>query len=143
VDNNFVETIISIAPNLFYGTTIAVNLLVLSKHKTENKTQFIDASGEDFFKKATNNNVLTDEHIATIMDIFDKKEDVEHVAVSIDNTKIAENDYNLSVSSYVVAKDNREKVDIAVLNEEVSKTVEKINTLRADIDKIINEIENA
>ena len=143
MDNNFVETIISIAPNLFYGTTIAVNLLVLSKHKTENKTQFIDASGEDFFKKATNNNVLTDEHIATIMDIFDKKEDVEHVAVSIDNTKIAENDYNLSVSSYVVAKDNREKVDIAVLNEEVSKTVEKINTLRADIDKIINEIENA
>ena len=117
--------------------------MVLSKHKTDTKTQFIDASGEDFFKKATNNNVLTDEHIATIMDIFDKKEDVEHVAVSIDNTKIAENDYNLSVSSYVVAKDNREKVDIAVLNEEVSKTVEKINMLRADIDKIINEIENA
>ena len=141
VDNNFVETIISIAPNLFYGTSIAVTLLVLSKHKTENKTQFIDASGDDFFKKATNNNVLTDEHIATIMDMFDKKEDVEHVAVSIDNTKIAENDYNLSVSSYVVAKDNREKINIAELNEEVSKTVEKINTLRADIDLIINEIE--
>jgi type I restriction enzyme M protein len=75
------------------------------------------------------------------MDIFDKKEDVEHVAVSIDNTKIAENDYNLSVSSYVVGKDNREKINIAELNEEVSKTVEKINTLRADIDLIINEIE--
>jgi type I restriction enzyme M protein len=141
VDNNFVETIISIAPNLFYGTSIAVTLLVLSKHKTENKTQFIDASGDDFFNKATNNNVLTDDHIATIMGIFDKKEDVEHVAVLIDNTKIAENDYNLSVSSYVVAKDNREKINIAELNEEVSKTVEKINTLRADIDLIINEIE--
>jgi len=141
VDNNFVETIISIAPNLFYGTSIAVTLLVLSKHKTDTKTQFIDASGEDFFKKATNNNILTDEHIATIMDIFDKKEDVEHVAVSIDNSKIAENDYNLSVSSYVVAKDNREKINIAELNEEVSKTVEKINTLRADIDLIIKEIE--
>jgi type I restriction enzyme M protein len=141
VDNNFVETIISIAPNLFYGTSIAVTLLVLSKHKTENKTQFIDASGDDFFKKATNNNVLTDDHIATIMDMFDKKEDVEHVAVSIDNTKIAENDYNLSVSSYVVAKDNREKINIAELNEEVSKTVEKINSLRADIDLIIKEIE--
>ena len=113
VDNNFVETIISIAPNLFYGTSIAVTLLVLSKHKTDTKTQFIDASGDDFFKKATNNNVLTDEHIATIMDMFDKKEDVEHVAVLIDNTKIAENDYNLSVSSYVVAKDNREKINIA------------------------------
>lgn len=141
VDNNFVETIISIAPNLFYGTSIAVTLLVLSKHKTDTKTQFIDASGDDFFKKATNNNVLTDDHIATIMGIFDKKEDVEHVAVSIDNTKIAENDYNLSVSSYVVAKDNREKINIAELNEEVSKTVEKINTLRADIDLIIKEIE--
>jgi len=141
VDNNFVETIISIAPNLFYGTSIAVNLLVLSKHKTNNTTQFIDASGEDFFKKATNNNVLTDEHIAKIMDIFDKKEDVEYVAVSIDNTKIAENDYNLSVSSYVVAKDNREKINIAELNKEVSKTVEKIDKLRADIDLIIKEIE--
>ncbi len=141
VDNNFVETIISIAPNLFYGTSIAVNLLVLSKHKTNSKTQFIDASGEGFFKKATNNNMLTDEHIAKIMDIFDKKEDVEHVAVSIDNTKIAENDYNLSVSSYVVAKDNREKINIAELNKEVSKTVDKINKLRADIDAIVKEIE--
>ena len=141
VDNNFVETIISIAPNLFYGTSIAVNLLVLSKHKTNNTTQFIDASGEDFFKKATNNNVLTDEHIAKIMDIFDKKEDVEHVAVSIDNTKIAANDYNLSVSSYVEAKDNREKVDIAELNKVVAETVAKIDKLRADIDIIIKEIE--
>jgi len=141
VDNNFVETIISVAPNLFYGTSIAVTLLVLSKHKTESKTQFIDASGEAFFKKVTNNNVLEDKHIERIMDIFDNKEDVEYVAVSIDNTKIAENDYNLSVSSYVVSKDIREKVDIVELNNEVSKTVEKINKLRAEINSIINEIE--
>jgi type I restriction enzyme M protein len=141
VDNNFVETIISVAPNLFYGTTIAVTLLVLSKHKTDNKTQFIDASGEDFFKKVTNNNVMTDDHIAKIMELFDRKEDVEHVAISIDNTIIAVNDYNLSVSSYVEAKDNREKINIAELNIEVSKTVEKINTLRIDIDAIIKEIE--
>ena len=141
VDNNYVETIISVAPNLFYGTSIAVTLLVLSKHKTENKTQFIDASGEDFFKKVTNNNVMTDAHIEKIMEIFDSKEDVEHVAKSIDNTKIADNDYNLSVSSYVEAKDRREKVDITQLNNEVSKTVEKIDKLRIDIDAIINEIE--
>jgi type I restriction enzyme M protein len=141
VDNNFVETIISVAPNLFFGTSIAVTLLVLSKHKTENTTQFIDASGEDFFKKVGNINMLTDEHIENIMNIFDKKEDVEHVAVSIDNTKIAENDYNLSVSSYVLGKDNREKINIAELNKEVSKTVEKINTLRTSIDEIINQIE--
>ena len=141
VDNNFVETIISLAPNLFYGTPIAVTLLVLSKHKTENKTQFIDASGEAFFKKVTNNNLITDKHIERIMEIFDSKADVEYVAVSIDNTKIAENEYNLSVSSYVVAKDHRVKINIDELNEEVSITVEKINTLRADIDLIINEIE--
>jgi type I restriction enzyme M protein len=141
VDNNFVETIISVAPNLFYGTSIAVTLLVLSKHKTDNKTQFIDASGEDFFKKVTNNNVMTDDHIEKIMEIFDRKEDIEHIAVSIDNTKIAENDYNLSVSSYVEAKDIREKINIAKLNVEVSKTVEKIINLRADIDTIIKEIE--
>lgn len=141
VDNNFIETIIALAPNLFYGTSIAVYILVLSKHKTDTKIQFIDASGEDFYKKATNNNVLTDEHIEKIMQIFDSKKDVKHVAVSIDNTKIAENDYNLSVSSYVEAKDNKEKIDIAELNNEIAKTVEKINSLRASIDEIIKEIE--
>lgn len=141
VDNNFVETVISLAPNLFFGTSIAVNILVLSKHKTDTKTQFIDASGEDFFKKVTNNNMLEDAHIEKIMEIFDRKADVAHVAVSIDNQLIGENDYNLSVSSYVEAKDNREKVDIKELNAEISKTVEKIDRLRIDIDKIIAEIE--
>ena len=142
VDNNFVETIISLAPNLFFGTSISVTILVLSKHKTENKTQFIDASGEDFFKKVTNNNVLKDKHIEKIMEIFDSKADVAYVAKTIDNTKIAENDYNLSVSSYIEAKDNRERVDIVKLNAEIAETVTKIDKLRVDIDAIINEIES-
>lgn len=141
VDNNFVETVISLAPNLFYGTSIAVNILVLAKNKRDSKTQFIDASGEEFFKKVTNNNLLEDKHIERIMEIFDRKEDVEYTAKSVDNKVIAENDYNLSVSSYVEAKDNREKVDIAELNAEISKTVAKINALRADIDSIVAEIE--
>ena len=141
VDNNYVESVISLAPNLFYGTSIAVNLLVLSKHKSDTKTQFIDASGEDFFKKVTNNNLMTDDHIAKVMELFADKEDVAHVAVSVDNTKIAENDYNLSVSSYVEAKDTREKINIAELNQEVEQTVKKITQLRADIDAIIKEIE--
>ena len=141
VDNNYVETVISLAPNLFYGTPIAVNILVLSKHKTDTKTQFIDVSSGDFFKKVTNNNVMTDEHIAKVMEMFDNKEEVEHVTTSIDNTKIAENDYNLSVSSYVAPKDSREKINIVELNSEISKTVEKIDKLRADIDKIVKEIE--
>ena len=141
MDNNFVETIISVAPNLFYGTSIAVTILVLSKHKTDNTTQFIDASGEDFFKKVTNNNMMTDAHIEKIMELFDSKVDVEHIAKSIDNTKIADNDYNLSVSSYVEPKNNRVKTNIVELNKEVTKTVIKIDKLRADIDAIINEIE--
>jgi len=141
VDNNFVETIISVAPNLFYGTSIAVTLLVLSKKKTDNKTQFIDASGDSFYKKVTNNNVLTDDHIDQIMHIFESKEDIAHVAISIDNTKIAENDYNLSVSSYVEVKDNKVQVDIVVLDDEIAKTVEKINALRMSIDDIVKEIE--
>ena len=141
VDNNFVESIISIAPNLFFGTSISVTLLVLSKNKKENKTQFIDASGDQFFKKVSNTNVLTDEHIDKIMDMFDTKKDVPNVAVYVDNKIIAENDYNLSVSSYVVAKDNREYVNIQQLNEEISTTVDKITSLRANIDEIIKEIE--
>lgn len=141
VDNNFVESVISLPPNLFYGTSIAVNILVLSKHKTEPKTQFIDASGEDFFKKETNNNVLLPEHTDRILDIFGNKEEVQYVATLVDNAQIAENDYNLSVSSYVEAEDKREVIDIAKLNAEVAQTVKRIDVLRADIDEIIKELE--
>ncbi len=142
IDNNYVETVIALPPNLFYGTSIAVNILVLSKHKPDTLTQFIDASGEDFFKKETNNNVLTDEHITRIMYLFSSKEEVSHIAVQVDNQQIAENDYNLSVSSYVEAKDTREVIDIKQLNAEVAQTVIRINELRADIEEIIREIEN-
>ena len=141
VDNNFVETVISLAPNLFYGTSIAVNILVLSKHKTDTKTQFIDASGEKFFKKETNNNILTPDHIEIIMQLFDSKEDKDHVSKSVDNDKIAEENYNLSVSSYVEAKDTREVIDINVLNAKIKKTVSNIDRLRAEIDEIVAEIE--
>ena len=141
VDNNFVETVISLPSNLFYGTSIAVNILVLSKHKNDATTQFIDASGEDFFKKETNNNVLLPEHIKRIVEIFGNKEEVQYVATSVDNAKIAENDYNLSVSSYVEAEDKREVIDINKLNADVAETVKRIDSLRADIDEIIKELE--
>lgn len=141
VDNNFVETVISLAPNLFYGTSIAVNILVISKHKTDTKTQFIDASGETFFKKVTNNNKLEPNHIEAILNIFDSKENIEHVAVTIDNQKISENEYNLSVSSYVEAKDTREVIQIETLNQELEGTVQSINEFRNSIANIIKEIE--
>ena len=141
VDNNYVETVISLAPNLFFGTTIAVNILVLSKHKTDTTTQFIDASA--LFKKETNNNVLLDAHIDQIMAVFDSKVNVEHFAQSIPFEQVAANGYNLSVSSYVEAKDTREVVDITQLNAELKTTVAKISQLRASIDAIVAEIEGA
>lgn len=141
VDNNYVETVISLAPNLFYGTTIAVNILVLSKHKKDMSIQFIDASGEDYFKKETNTNVLTDDHIKKIMQVFDCKNNVDHFAQSIPFERIKANDYNLSVSSYVEAKDTREVVNIAQLNAELKHTVTKIDQLRKDIETIVSEIE--
>lgn len=141
VKENFVETVISLPANLFFGTSIGVNILVLSKHKSEYKTQFIDATGEDFYKKVTNNNMLEDTHIEKIMQLFDSKENVEHVAITIENEKIAENDYNLSVSSYVEAVDTREVINIEVLNNELADTVNNITTLRTAIDNLIKEIE--
>lgn len=139
VEQNVVETVIALPPNLFFGTSIATNILVLSKHKMDTKTQFIDASG--LFKKETNNNVLTDEHIAEILKLFADKVDVEHLAKSVENSQIAENEYNLAVSSYVEQKDTREVINIVELNEEICKTVAKIDRLRADIDAIVAEIE--
>lgn len=141
VDNNYIETVISLAPNLFFGTSIAVNILVLSKHKADTRVQFIDASG--LFKKSTNNNILTDEHIENIMQVFDSKDDTEYFARSVPFEAIRENDYNLSVSSYVEARDNREVVDIVQLNAELKTTVAKIDRLRSDIDAIVAEIEGS
>ncbi|ANB92268.1 restriction endonuclease, M subunit [Moraxella ovis] len=139
VDNNFVETVIALAPNLFFGTSIAVNILVLSKHKTNNQIQFIDAS--KLFKKETNNNVLTDENIAQILQIFADKSEIAHFSANVASSQIAENDYNLSVSSYVEAEDTREVIDIAVLNDQIRQTVSKISALRQSIDEIVKEIE--
>lgn len=145
VDNDFVETIIALAPNLFYGTSIAVNILVLSKSKDEFKskckTQFIDASGSDFFKKETNNNILEDEHIERIMRIFEAKEDVENVCKIVDNRLIGENEYNLSVSSYVEIKERRQQINIKELNKRIRKIVARENELRKEIDKIIATLE--
>ena len=139
VDNNYVETVIALAPNLFYGTTIAVNILVLSKHKTDTSIQFIDAS--ELYKKETNNNTLTEDHIAEILKTFADKTDIPHRAQNVAYDTIKANDYNLAVSSYVEAEDTREVIDIKQLNAEISETVAKIERLRHEIDEVIAEIE--
>ena len=118
-----------------------MTILVLAKNKTNTKTQFIDASGEDFFVKETNNNVMHDKHIKYIMTLFNGKKNVPYVAKSVSQKKIRDNDYNLSVRSYVETKDNREVINIADLNSDINATVGKIDRLRTDINAIVGEIE--
>lgn len=107
----------------------------------DTKTQFIDATGSDFFKKETNNNILEEKHIEKIIRIFDTKEDVENISKIIDNKIIAENDYNLSVSSYVEVKETRQEANIKELNERICRIVARENELRKEIDKIIADLE--
>jgi len=142
VDSNVVETVIALAPNLFFGTTIAVNILVLAKNKTDTKVQFIDATEENvFFRKGTNTNVMEDRHINRIIEIFASKKPVPHVAETVEQQRIIDADYNLSVSAFVEAKDNRDVVDITQLNAELKSTVARIDRLRSKIDAIVAEIE--
>ena len=141
VDMNYIESVIALPPNLFYGTSIAVNILTLSKNKSDTRIRFIDASSNEFFEPRTNNNVLLNNHIEKIVDLFASSESTPHTAVSIDQQKIKEQDYNLSVSSYVEARDTREVIDIDQLNAQIKKTAERINSLRSDIDSIIAELE--
>lgn len=138
IDNNYVDCVIQLPDNLFFGTSIATCILVLAKNKTENKTLFIDASQE--FKKETNNNILTTKHIDKIVEAFKTKEDIEYFARYVENDEIEENQYNLSVSTYVDKEDTREDIDIVVLNQEIQETVSRIDELRASINKIVTEL---
>ena len=139
IDNNFVEAVIQLPDNLFFGTTIATCIMVLKKGKTDNKTLFIDASKECV--KVTNNNKLTAENLGRIVEVFTQRADVDHMAHLASYDEIAAEDYNLSVSTYVEAEDTREKVDIVKLNAEIEEIVARENVLRAEINKIIAEIE--
>ncbi|MCS4488968.1 type I restriction-modification system subunit M [Streptococcus sciuri] len=138
VDNNFVEAVIQLPDNLFFGTSIATCILILAKSKTSTDVLFIDASKE--FKKETNNNLLTEKNIQTILDGFLAGEEKEYFVSRTPYEKIVDNDYNLSVSTYVEKEDTREKIDIGVLNKEIAETVKKIDQLRAEIDAIVEEL---
>ncbi len=139
IDNNFVDTVIQLPSNLFFGTSIATCIMVLRKAKTENKTLFIDATKECV--KVTNNNKLTDENIQKILGTYESKEDIQYFSRFVDNSEIANQDYNLSVSTYVEQEDTREKIDIKVLNQEIAEIVAREQVLRDEIDRIIAEIE--
>lgn len=139
VDNNYVDCIIQLPSNLFFGTSIATCIMVMKKNKADNKTLFIDATSECV--KVTNNNKLTPENIDRIVDVFAKREEVKHFAHLASYEEVSGNDYNLSVSTYVEGEDTREKIDIVKLNAEIKEIVAREQVLRDEIDKIIAEIE--
>ena len=139
VDNNYVDCIIQLPSNLFFGTTIATCIMVMKKSKRDNKVLFIDAT--NLCVKVTNNNKLLPEHIDRIVEMFCERQDVEHACRLVDYDEVKEQNYNLSVSTYVEQEDTREKIDIVKLNAEIKQIVAREQVLRDEIDKIISEIE--
>lgn len=139
VDNNYIDTVIQLPADLFFGVTIATCIIVLKKSKKDNKVLFIDASAE--FVRNGNKNKLSDHNRTKILESFIARKDNDYFSKLVENKTIAENDYNISVSSYVVAEDTREMVDIKELNKNIKKIVVRQNELRIAIDKIVEEIE--
>lgn len=139
VDNNFVDCVIQLPDNLFFGTSIATCIMVLKKGKTDNRVLFIDASKQCV--KVTNNNKLLPEHIDTIVNAFAERKDIPYLCRLADYDEVAEQGYNLSVSTYVEQEDTREKIDIQKLNAEIKEIVAREQILREEIDRIIAEIE--
>ena len=141
VDNNYVDTIIQLPSNLFLNVGISVDILLLKKNKTDNSIMFVDASNE--FVKVTKNNRLSEDNINRIVTAVAQRKDIPHFCQLISNTVVGNNDnaYNLSVSTYVEAEDTRPDTDIAALNAEIEEIVARENALRAEISKIIAEIE--
>ncbi len=140
IDNNYIDCVIQLPGNLFFGTSIATCIMVLKKSKSQNSTLFIDASKECI--KVTNNNKLTEDNITKIVAAFsERKEKVDYFSRLVPNSEVAENEYNLSVSTYVEQEDTREKIDIGKLNAEIGEIVAREAVLRDEIDKIIAEIE--
>lgn len=139
IDNNFVDCIIQLPSNLFFGTSIATCIMVLKKGKSDNTTIFIDATKECI--KVTNNNRLTEDNLQKIVSAFARREEIKHFSHVANYEEIAENDYNLSVSTYVEAEDTREVIDIKKLNAEIEEIVLREAELRDAIRNIIEEIE--
>lgn len=138
VDNNYVDTVIQLPDNLFFGVTIAVCIIVLKKNKSEAKTFFIDATNE--FAHEGNKNLLAPENIASIHKAFVEKKNIEHFARLVDNSEIADSKYNLSVSTYVEKEAKKEVIDIDKLNLEIERIVSRENELRASINNLIKEL---
>lgn len=139
VSNNFIEAIIQLPKEMFFGTSIATCIIVLRKSKVTNDVLFIDAS-EEFVREGTKN-TFKEEHIKKILGVLERREEVEHFSKLVFNDDIIENDVNLSVSSYVEKEDLREKIDIHELNAEIEQIVAREQELREKIDAIVADLE--
>ena len=139
IDNNYVDSVIQLPPDLFFGTTIATCIVVLKKSKKDNSVLFIDASAE--FKRVGNKNKLMPDYQEKILDAFTAREDADHFAKLVSSGTIAANDYNIAVSSYVGAEDTRVAVNIKELNAEIARIVERQAELRISIDEIVADLE--
>ena len=137
INNNFVDSVIQLPSNLFFGVSIATCIIVLKKSKADSNILFIDASKE--YEKNDSKNKLTEENIIHIYNAYDKREVVEHTTALVSNDDVITNGCNLSVSSYVEPRETSEKIDIKVLNSKISNIVKKEDSLRKAIDKIIAE----
>jgi type I restriction enzyme M protein len=141
IENNYIDAVIQLPPDLFFGTTIATCIVVLKKSKKDNKILFIDASAE--FVRGGNKNKLSEANLVRILDAYSVRKDADHFAKIVDNKVVADNDYNIAVSSYVVEKDVREAVDIAKLNAEIARIVVRQQELRGGIDAIVADVEGS
>jgi type I restriction enzyme M protein len=139
IDNNYVDTVIQLPPDLFFGTTIATCVIVLKKSKADNSVLFIDASSE--FVHSGNKNKLSPENQQRILDAFTARADADHFTRLVPHDEIAANNYNIAVTSYVEQADTREHVDITVLNAEIARIVARQSELRNQIDAIVADLE--
>jgi type I restriction enzyme M protein len=141
IDNNYVDTVVQLPPDLFFGTTIATCIVILKKSKQDNKVLFIDASAE--FVRVGNKNKLTEANQQKILDVFIARQDADHFARLVPNAEIVENGYVVSVSSYVEQEDTREVLDIEKLNAEIAEIVARQTQLRRQVDEIVADLESA
>ena len=141
VKNNFIDTVIQLPANLFFGVGIATCIIVLKKSaKVDANVLFIDAS--KLFQKNGNKNILLDEHQDKIMELFANRKDEQYLAKLVKNDDILENDCNLSVSSYVEQEDTREVIDIKAVNAKLESLIAEGNELNQKIEAIIKELDN-
>lgn len=139
IDNNYIDAVIQLPSNLFFGTPIATCIMVMKKGKSDNKTLFIDASKK--FVKAINNNRLSESNIQDILNAFIERKEVEHFVHVAEYDEIRDNKYNLAVSVYVEEENEKEEIDIDILNSEIESLICKQKELRERLNKMIGEIE--